>query len=245
MDGDDYIEPNMYQHLLYNAIKYQADISHCGYKMVFPDGHEDTYYGTGKIVEQDHKQGLKDLLSGEYIEPGLWNKLYRSSIVSQVTEKECWDLQIKINEDLLMNYLFFKKSNKSIYEDRTFYHYILRKGSAATSQKQRYKITDPLKVIELIKQDINSDKILQPIIYCRYLRVLINVAKQSNWKEDAVEAKAKLKQEIVSGNILHQCVSMKLYLMVLGVVYFEPLYKNVRSCYEKVTGISKKYEVNN
>ena len=38
VDGDDEIEPDMYEILLNNAIKYQADISHCGYQMVFSGG---------------------------------------------------------------------------------------------------------------------------------------------------------------------------------------------------------------
>ena len=127
VDGDDYVEPGMYKHLLANAIKYQADISHCGYKMVFPDGHEDEYYGTGKIVDQNREQALIALLSGEYVEPALWNKLYRTSVVLDFTEAEIWNPEIKINEDLLMNYLLFKRANKFIYEDKTFYHYIQKR----------------------------------------------------------------------------------------------------------------------
>ena len=38
VDGDDEIEPDMYERLLQNALNYQADISHCGYRMCFPDG---------------------------------------------------------------------------------------------------------------------------------------------------------------------------------------------------------------
>ena len=33
-DGDDVIEPDMYERLFDNAQKYNADISHCGYQMV-------------------------------------------------------------------------------------------------------------------------------------------------------------------------------------------------------------------
>ncbi len=242
VDGDDYVEPGMYKHLLANAIKYQADISHCGYKMVFPDGHEDEYYGTGKIVEQNREQALIALLSGEYVEPALWNKLYRTSVVLDFTEAEIWNPEIKINEDLLMNYLLFKRANKFIYEDKTFYHYILRKGSAATSKIYRYQVTDPLNVMELIKKDTTDNKVLAPVVYCRYLRVLISVAMQTNWKEDSKEAKRKLKKEII-GNNLHFCPSIKLKFMVIGVAYFEPLYRGIRLLYERVTRISKKYEV--
>ena len=54
VDGDDIIEPDMYERLMANAVKHGADISHCGYRMVFPSGKVDYYYNTGRIVEQDN-----------------------------------------------------------------------------------------------------------------------------------------------------------------------------------------------
>lgn len=38
VDSDDVIEPDMYERLFENARKHNADISHCGYRMVFEDG---------------------------------------------------------------------------------------------------------------------------------------------------------------------------------------------------------------
>ncbi len=244
VDGDDYVEPDMYEHLLYNALKYKADISHCGYKMVFPDGHIDLYYGTGKIEKQNKEKALLDLLSGEFIEPGLWNKLYHCLIIKDFMKSEIWDEDIRINEDLLMNYLIFKQANNSIYEDKTFYHYILRKSSAMTSEKQRYKITNPVKVMKLIKQDVVQNEKLYSVVYCRYLRALINVTMQSFWKEDANQAKLELKSEIFSKDFCLACTSLKLKLMVLVVVYMEPIYKLIRKLYDKFSGIQKKYDIN-
>ena len=84
VDGDDFIDPDMYLRLLDNAHNYNADIAHCGYQMVFPS-RTDFYYNTGKIVQQNNKQGLVDLLRGDYIEPGLWNKLFRRKFRHQNT----------------------------------------------------------------------------------------------------------------------------------------------------------------
>ena len=38
VDGDDELEPQMYARLLENAHSYGADISHCGYQRLSPDG---------------------------------------------------------------------------------------------------------------------------------------------------------------------------------------------------------------
>ena len=161
VDGDDYIEPEMYEHLLENALKYHADISHCGYRMIFPDYHYYDYYGTQILKEQDHNEALFDLLLGNQIEPSLWNKLFHRKMLSSFQDSSLWDSEIRINEDLLMNYLCFKEANKSVYEDKTYYHYILRKGSAATSRQERYKLIDPLKVITIIKNDVVGSDIYE------------------------------------------------------------------------------------
>lgn len=243
VDGDDYVEPSMYKHLLGNAICYNAQISHCGYKMVFPDGHEDLYYGTKEVVEQTYKDGLIDLLCGRRIEPSLCNKLFHRSVIEEFDMSPLWDENIRTNEDLLMNYLFFKKANNSIYEDIPFYHYILRKGSAATSKNKHYKISDPLKVMKLIKDDTKDDVDLYEVIYERYIRTLIGVAMQNDWQNDAIEAKKSLKLEYRSKDFRNLCKTKKIGVMVFGVIYLQKIYRIIRILYERITGISKKFEI--
>ena len=80
VDGDDYIEPDMFERLLFNARLYQARISHCGYQMIFEDGRTRFFYNTGRLVRQDRLTGLRDLLSGPFIEPGLCYKLFHYSL---------------------------------------------------------------------------------------------------------------------------------------------------------------------
>lgn len=242
VDGDDFVEPEMFEHLLNNALKYNADISHCGYQMVFPDGHIDLYYGTGKTIEQNHFEGVKDLLTGSFVEPGLWNKLFRRAVVIGYDKSPVWDGSVRINEDLLMNYILFSKAEKSVYEDITFYRYILRKGSAATSKPQRYKLLDPIKVIKLILNDVNGNEQLYSIVYERYLRTAVSIAQQRSWKEDAADARCELRKQ--SLNILKQKgISLKAKLMSIGVAYFYPLFVAVRYIYNAITGADKKYDL--
>ena len=152
VDGDDYIEPDMYERLLENALKYNAQISHCGYQMVFPS-RVDYYYNTGRLVQQDKLTGLYDLLDGSFIEPGLCNKLYKRSLLHSLFHSGVMDLSIKINEDLLMNYYLFKQAGSAIYEDVCLYHYIKREGSASAAKLNEHHIWDPVKVKEIILKD--------------------------------------------------------------------------------------------
>lgn len=240
-DGDDYAEPQMYEMLLENAVKYKADISHCGYQMVFPS-RVDFYYGTGKLVVQEKETGVKDLLEATFVEPGLVNKLFHKKLVDRLLQEQKMDESIKINEDLLMNYYLFREAEKSVYVDECPYHYQVRKGSAATT-KGKAHITDPWKVIDLIRKDCEQNETLYPIAYCRYLRALMRAAMQKNWKKEAAEARKALRKEIIGRNIFRFCSSNKLRLMAAATVWFAPGYRCVRIVYEKVTGIAEKYEV--
>ena len=241
VDGDDYAEPEMFAHLLKNAQEHGADISHCGYQMVFPDGHIDMYYNTGRKERFDHESGIQALIRGNYVEPGLWNKLFRRQLFDGLTD---WlDQSIRINEDLLMNYYLFSRAESSYYEDLPLYHYMLRKGSAATTKKPGlYKVQNPVQVMELILEDTKNTHSVYPLAAERYLRVLIGTVQQTDWPEEAATAKQKLRQRLPEFRKLPG-ISKKVTLMAFGVAYLQPVYKLVRKMYNRFTGIDKKYDL--
>lgn len=130
VDGDDEIEIDMYKRLLENALNHDADISHCGVCFCFPNGREEKHYGTGRLKIQNNFEGMKDLLEGTFVEPGLWNKLYRSALLRD----SCLDKTILNNEDLLRNFVLFKRAKKSVYEDFCGYKYYQREGSMSNDK---------------------------------------------------------------------------------------------------------------
>lgn len=150
VDGDDEIEPDMYELLLKNAERYGADISHCGYQMVFADGRINYFHNTGCLVQQDRTTGLKDLLDGSMVEPGLCNKLFRKTLFQSLLHTTVMDKSIKINEDLLMNYILFSNANMSVFQDICKYRYLVRSTSASRTSLNQHKIFDPIRVKQLI-----------------------------------------------------------------------------------------------
>lgn len=173
VDGDDEIEPDMYELLLNNAVKYGADISHCGYQMVFDDGRIHYFHNTGCVVQQDRIKGMQDLLDGSLIEPGLWNKLFHKTLFQRMLNTEAMDFSIKINEDLLMNYYLFKESKKAVFQDVCKYHYIVRYASASRQRMNRNKIFDPIRVKKIILNDA-SDEIAE-IARKAYVATCVNI----------------------------------------------------------------------
>lgn len=240
VDGDDLLEPDMYERLLDNALKYGADISHCGYKMVFPSGRIDLYYNTGDFALQNKKEALSDLLSGERIEPGLVTKLFKKDLFCGIIADDIIPLDIKINEDLLMNYYLFREADISVYEDICPYNYMLREGSAATAKK-RIHITDPIRVLDMIRNDACEDRIIYQVAYSRYIRSVVVATCQSEFSEVSKDSQEKLKNEIRRGEI-KKC-GLKLRMMAFGAAYMLPIYRGVRLFYDKITGVSNKYSL--
>ncbi len=246
VDGDDLVEPEMYETLLSNAMKYKADISHCGYQMVFPS-RVDYYHNTGKLIEQDKSAGIKDLLEGRFIEPGLWNKLYKKSLCDKFLNEDKMDTSVKNNEDLLMNYYLFSYSKKAVYVDKCFYHYMIRNGSAATSSVNENKLRDPLRVLNNIKNECTDNEELQRILNARISANLIataTISKKSNpklikpYKKNARKELRNMLPELLKGNY-----SFKRKMLTFWVALWPWSYSVVHSIYAKITGVDKKYEV--
>ena len=242
VDGDDYIEPEMYEVLLNNALENNADISHCGYQMVFPT-RVDYYYNTKKKVIQDNNKGIRDLIVGDYVEPGIWNKLYKKEVLDGVRMPS----NIRINEDVLFNFYAFIKSEKAVYEDLPFYHYILRKGSAATSKVNENKLYDPIKVRKEIFEycQVNFDSDIISCAYSSYLGAMIGLFrcistnKLKQQKATAKKFKAEFKKIKINVNLSKRNkIERTLFL------HFTALHMFIYKIYDKfISKNTDKYEV--
>ena len=242
VDGDDDIAPDMYAKLMENATAYGADISHCGYQMVFPGGKIDYYYNTGRLVEQDNTKGLWDLIEADFVEPALWNKLYRRKLFTGLSN---WmDMSIRSNEDFLMNFYLFRQAEKSVFEDICPYHYMLRAGSATTSKLNAHRLWDPLKVTRIMLAEAPANA--EPIIYQKWVRMLIGGATiLRGEQEDLIapyrkETRKELRRNL--GEILRKC-GWKLRIMALWAAVWPWSYGFVHEMYMKVTGLDKKYSL--
>ena len=241
VDSDDTIDPDMYEHLLQNAHKYNARISHCGYKMILKN-RVDCYYNTGRLVQQDNKQGLSDLLSGSFIEPGLCNKLFHNTLFHSLLHDNLMNLSIKNTEDLLMNYYLFRKSEKSVYEDFCPYNYIIRENSASTSTVNKNQLLDPIKVLTIIKNE-TDDKNLIKIVDKRLLaKCISNSTLKTRYNPTLIKPIKKEAIKYVRKNlcdILKDGYPVKYKIMAVWVAVWPFSYSVVHSLYSKIKGYDK------
>lgn len=173
VDGDDEIEPDMYERLIHNAQAYNTDISHCGYQTIVNEGERVHYfYNTGYLIYQDNLTGLRDLLSGTFVEPSLCNKIYRKSLFHDNMNRDMIDCNVKHNEDLLMNYMLFSRADSAVYEDFCPYHYMARDNSATRTPFNKNKAYDPIKVWRYIVEHGSLE--VRNIAKKGYLKAYIN-----------------------------------------------------------------------
>ncbi len=227
VDSDDYIEPDMYFVLLNNALLHNADISHCGYRMVFNDGRVNFFYNTNQTIVQDNEKGIIDLLEGTMVEPGLCNKLFRKDLLHKAVNNSNFDKSIKINEDLLLNFFIFNHSHKSVFLDICPYHYIVRNNSASRQKLNINKIFDPIRVRELILSNCNEHIHISPVAKksyinsCLYACHSILVYDKKKFSTEFDEVRRKLK----SSKTEFSLIGTKHKYMAYGVLYFPVLYR--------------------
>ncbi|MBE5842618.1 MAG: glycosyltransferase [Butyrivibrio sp.] len=162
VDGDDYIEPYMYEYML-NAIEAsQADISVCRY---FSESQDEgfmskSYSKKGLVHVEDVKhekvteRGVNVLImSGEealkeYVEESdkivirnaPWNKLYRAELL----DENSFPVQ-RYYEDIVFQARVMTKVQKVAYIDTPLYHYIInRKGGAMSGGLRKEIITEQI-----------------------------------------------------------------------------------------------------
>lgn len=130
IDGDDFIEPDLYERLLEDLLKTNADISCCQLDRIDRKGkHIVSYqavsgvYSVNEIAAGFFEEGfIKECMYGPY------QKLFRAECIGNNRFKP-----YQYGEDLL--FVFKTLGNvKTVYlDDYIGYHYVIREGSAVKS----------------------------------------------------------------------------------------------------------------
>ena len=142
VDGDDWIEPKMYQSLMSLILKYNTDVVIAGHKVELENSAIDIMKNTlpcGLYKAKDLQTKLypKMLNTGLFSQFGiysyLWNKLFKKSVIYDA--QMCIDNDIFMGEDAACLYPALLNA-KSIYiTDSTHYHYIQHTNSMVKTRK--------------------------------------------------------------------------------------------------------------
>lgn len=120
VDSDDYIEPDMFEKLHYNAKKYNANISMCSYIDEYESGKtEMSRHFKDNITILSKIEALNNLILEQNLANHLWNKLFEKELFEGIDFPKGRKM-----EDVARTYKLFEKSNILVYDNYVGYHYL-------------------------------------------------------------------------------------------------------------------------
>lgn len=143
LDSDDWIECQMYEKLVNEAIKTDADIVKCGFKS------NDKKMFFSKKIEKSGNHNM-DLFFDGILWVVLWNAIYRADIVKRVVFPE----NVRCFEDNYASALLLFLSNKVITVDGYEYNY--RDNSVGISKKVKDKAFDRILIMNALREKLRE-----------------------------------------------------------------------------------------
>ncbi len=160
IDGDDWVDVNMYDLMIKYLEKYDADIAVCGVKNEYEDCKTGNYryrYDIPKILSNDCALNIlsKSLDLGINISSIVCNKLFKIDLLKKHT------LYFPVgsyNEDDYLTFLAFVHSKKIILTPDCYYHYYQRPDSITHLFSKKH-INDLFATFNLLKLNLEKKQI--------------------------------------------------------------------------------------
>ena len=136
VDSDDWLEPDMYQHMMAAAVEYDCDVVMCDCVKDFPD-HSEVYshdirsgFYDSQELKKEHYPHLLIMENVEY--PATISNvtlLWRSSLN---TPNQRYAPGIRYSEDLLFGAKLLREASSFCYlKGKAFYHYVMNPASSS------------------------------------------------------------------------------------------------------------------
>ena len=125
LDGDDWVDSNMYESMLYALQDNNADLVSCRYRCIFKDSIIDK--STNMMAIMDNQEMLEKYLEEDetyLIQNAAWNKLYKRSLINELRFPERW------YEDMLFTIKLLSLPKKSVYLDHAYHNYVCDRESS-------------------------------------------------------------------------------------------------------------------
>lgn len=135
VDGDDFVEPDMFRDMVENLVVTEADFIHTGY---FVGGHENITFDTEILELGDDREEIirKLILSNKSdISQHIWCKLFRAELI-----KKCYAKvpdNASYGEDLLNFCVCLLEAKKIFMFGHSYYHYRVRERSLSHSSEMK------------------------------------------------------------------------------------------------------------
>lgn len=187
-DADDYVDEQYVEALLKGIRREDADVSCCGFVLHRPDREITFFEGEAQRI-WGQEEALECLITGDLIEPGVWGKMFRKEVLTDVL----FNTSIKYNEDFLFGLETFHNSKKVAFVGGAYYHYILHENSATTNAPALKRARDMMAVSEIAVHICSDGRIGELLLKRKNMGYLDNYNSLLYSEEAGTD---KLKKEI-------------------------------------------------
>lgn len=153
VDGDDWVEKDMYAYLysLMHSGDYQ--IACCSYEVVTSES-DVIINNAEKLINYGYEESVKRLY-----EDALWSlcfKLYRKELFDTAEKIE---VKLTVSEDLLLNHYLFKNAKRVIVSNQKKYYYFRHSDSAVGKKMNEKRIEDSMTAYQMISDDLDKSSV--------------------------------------------------------------------------------------
>lgn len=198
MDCDDWIEPNMYENLVSALESTDADMAISGWYKDYGDYKETA--DNLKPVEQpvfERNQLMRYVYERDSYRAFayIWDKLYRRELLVDGDGKQIlFDETLPLGGDVLFLARLVLNTQKAVYIDKAFYHYIQRPDSGSHLQdfeKRKYGLKAYEMVIEFFEKANVGEDILAYVkrFLVYHSMILARMAYRQNNKDNLLLCK--------------------------------------------------------
>lgn len=125
-DNDDLLHPDIFEILVGNIVKEEAEISACSYNEKDSEGRITHDVHRGETCCFSNVEGMREYLSRERMDIYVWTKIYDRQFLNTYGIRF---EQGRNDEDFLFNYEAFLYAGKSVFTDQALYTYNVRESS--------------------------------------------------------------------------------------------------------------------
>ena len=184
VDSDDWVDKDMFDFLLKNAKKFDADISQCGYYYDYENGKSYSINNCEPVVYSDKTDMKKKILSANTEDVIMCNKIYKASLV----KGKCLDVTLNNSEDWKFNYDLIEHTNLMICFNSPKYHYYLQNSSITRNISEKSILDGILGLEYFYENEKNNIELLPYLAKCYVIQAtnILNSAirnKKTNTSE--------------------------------------------------------------
>lgn len=124
VDSDDWIAPDMYEHLYWRLTEDNSDIAACGVQMVWEDKKLCRMLTRAGSCVLNQEEAMRAIIEESWLKQPVWYKLYKTDLIRDILFP-----MGKCHEDVFWSYQAVGSAKKVSVSDHVGYYYLQRGGS--------------------------------------------------------------------------------------------------------------------